>query len=719
MLRAENSPPAPSDKLSSRPVVKSFRVTGNKALSTEELREIMSTSTRNSFLGTGLFSGAPRYFINEEFVKDVSLIRKLYTFKGYFFTRIDSTVVRNKKGDVRITLKITENQPTRIDSVRYAGLESVPEEIRNRYLRRSSIKTGQIFTVENLVDEKERSLDFFRENGYTFFNPDSIGITVDTLGLKAGINIKLKLSVRHTYGPVKVIVHDPLNKDNPATARTFTRNNVTVTIYGDQKFSPKLFPSSIAWNQGELTRQSLEQNTLENYGTSNLFSSISMERDTVSTGDALAMTINLEPSPKHQIEPKLLMDNRYGSLFLGGALAYENRNLFGAGQLLKLSTNYGTQTSANTNLLSNLTSDQYDRIIPHDFNIKASLVMPKLGKQGSFYTGTMEFAQSKQPVLLTNQREIFRGTYSTRPSKNSRLNFDFFELEVVRKDSLRGFQQLFKTDLAKNIGIDPLNPGAVKNGIDSLLQTRLNQTFRLQYNYSNQRNTTYQKSTAWNFSAAAEESGSLLWFIDQYLDKRAYLGFNDQDPQIFGTSYNQYVKIDMQMAFTRNLSPDKQIAGRIALGWMSPYGKAQTTPEDHRFYAGGSNSMRAWLFGTLGPGNCSSSAISNFGADIKTEYSLEYRLKFFKIFGQRSGIAVFTDAGNIWDRKGPYAFSMQSLTRDFAWDWGTGLRIGSPIGPFRFDFAWKIHDPANPHSWRFSNTKLSDFTFNFGIGEPY
>ncbi|UWX58103.1 sorting and assembly machinery component 50 [Chlorobaculum sp. MV4-Y] len=701
------------------PEVKSIKITGNKALTTEEIRDVMSTSTRNSLFGTGLFAGARSPFIAEDFEKDINLIRKLYTFKGYFFADVESTVKRGKNGDASIVIRIKENQPSLIDSLSYAGLDSVSTNIRSSYLRRSRLKPGQIFSVENLIEERDRTLDFFRDHGYTFFHPDSIRITVDTLGLHAGVRLNISLPRRYAYGPVKVFVHDPLKKDNPATAKTFERENVSVTIYGHQKFAPKVFSSAIAWKQGALTRQSLEQRTLENFGSTNLFSSISMQKDSTSSG-AIPITIDLDPSPKHQIEPKLLVDNRYGSLFVGGALSYENRNLFGAGQRLKLSTNYGTQTSSDTNVLSSLSSDQYDKIIPYEFNIKADLTIPRLGKQDSYYSGTVEHAQSKLPVLLDSKKEIIRATYSTRPTRVSKLDVDFFELEVARKDSLRGFQQLFKNDLAENIGIDPANPVAVKRGLDSLLQTRLNQTFRLRYSWSSRDKTTRSKnSPLWNASVMAEDSGSLLWLIDKYVDKKSYTGFTESDAQIFGTPYNQYLKLDTQVAVTRNLSPDRQVAARLALGWMSPYGKANTTPEDHRFYAGGSNSMRGWVFGTLGPGSCSNAAISNFGADIKAELGLEYRMQLFKVFGQESGVTLFTDVGNIWDRTGSYAFSLQSLTRDFAWDWGAGLRIGSPIGPFRFDFAWKLHDPANPDPWRLSQTKLTDFTFNFGIGETF
>ncbi len=700
------------------PCVGKIHFSGNKTISEEELRLIISTSEQRSFLGLGLFGGSGKPFNAEEFDKDIFLIKKLYTYKGYFFASVDTTITR-KTGKRKISLNITihENEPSRVDFVTYEGLDNIAAELKKEYLTKKRLNVNDIFSVDRLIEERDRTISFFREYGFAFFHQDSIRIKIDTVGTRAGLLFQLKLPKQLRYGPINAVVHNPVKSDTTSKTKTFIQDNISGSILGNQNISPHLITSSIEFRPGNLTRQSLEQRTLQNFGTTNLFSSIYINPDSVHA-DKLYTTIHLETASKHQIEPKILLDNRYGSLFLGSSLGYENKNLLGGAEQFRTSIEYGTQARYNNQLLQNLDESQYAKVIPYEFNLKSSLVMPVLKKNGNFYATTLEYSAAKLPVLLSNKNGLIRGTYSARLNPSSRLDFDFFEFEWVKKDSLKGFKQLFKTDLANNIGINPSNEAAVKSGIDSLLETHVNQTFRLRYNTTN-RQRVLPEQTIWNLDLLVEESGSLAWLIDQYFDTKSYGGFTNKDPQIFGTTYSQYLKLENGLILTKSLSAQSQLAGRGVIGWMMPYGKAETTPEERRFYAGGPNSMRGWLFNTLGPGKSTSKAAANFGADIKLELNLEYRQKFFTLFNQPSGVTFFTDIGNIWDRKGLYGFNLGTLTRDFAWDAGVGLRIGSPIGPFRFDLAYKLHDPAQAKPWRFSTLNIGDYTFNFGIGEAF
>jgi len=225
-----------------------------------------------------------------------------------------------------------------------------------------------------------------------------------------------------------------------------------------------LISSAISFRPGELTRRSSEERTLQNLGSTNIFSSIYIKEDSVKSGK-LYSTVHLEPAPKHQLEPKLLLDNRYGSLFIGGALTYENRNLFGGAEQLRTSTEYGSQIGSSNNLLDNLTSSQYDPITPYELTLNNTLLLPVLENPGNFYSITAEYTETKLPILLSNRNALLRASYSAKKGPSSQINFDFFDIEWVQKDSLRGFGKLFRTDLADNIGIDPTDEAAVQTGL--------------------------------------------------------------------------------------------------------------------------------------------------------------------------------------------------------------------------------------------------------------
>nr|WP_294343313.1 sorting and assembly machinery component 50 [Prosthecochloris sp.] len=690
--------------------VKKISITGNRSLSKEEILEIISTSKKDTF--------------NQEvFDRDIALIKKLYTFKGFFEATVDASVKTDeKKNRVELSILIEEKSPARIDTVRYKGLDNITVPLRKKYLEESKLERDSVFTVDHLIEERDRTVDFFKEYGYAFMHEDSIRIQVDTTGLLAGLQTNISLPKVLEYGSLQVVVHDPLAKDTAAVTpqpKNIRQDSIDIVQHGRQDISSELITNYTTYRPGDTTSLSLERKTLQNFGSTNVFSSVFIRKDSVREGK-LYTSIHLEPKPKHLIEPKIYLDNRYGSLFAGASVGYENKNLFGGAENLKVTTDFGMQLSTSNDLLDNLDESLYAKYRPYEFAFSANVAKPELKNPGNMYAGTLEYSRSRLPILLDNQKGLFRLSYNAQLSKKSRLNFDFFELELVKKDSLDGFKELFKTDLAENIGVDPADPVAVDNSLDSLLQTNLNQTFRLQYFHSNQNDPLRETNeTVYTWNITLEEVGGLVYLIDEYIDTKSYTGFTNDEPQIFGTPYSQFLKASGQFTFTQNITEQQQIAGRVFLGAMAPYGKADATPDERRFYAGGPNSMRGWAFNTLGPGGNKSEATATLGADIKIETNLEYRLKFFKLFGQPSGIAFFTDVGNIWDRNGPYALTLESLYKDIAWDAGIGLRVGSPIGPFRFDFAYKLYDPTQTEPWQLSDWNPGDFTFNFGIGEPF
>lgn len=107
-------------------------------------------------------------------------------------------------------------------------------------------------------------------------------------------------------------------------------------------------------------------------------------------------------------------------------------------------------------------------------------------------------------------------------------------------------------------------------------------------------------------------------------------------------------------------------------------------PTSFRFYAGGTNSIRAYKYKSLGPENQLGEVI---GGRYLAVASLEYEQK---IIDQWS-LAAFVDAGNAFDDD-----------FDIKVGFGWGIRWYSLVGPIRADMAFPTEDPG-------------DFRFNFSF----
>ncbi len=115
------------------------------------------------------------------------------------------------------------------------------------------------------------------------------------------------------------------------------------------------------------------------------------------------------------------------------------------------------------------------------------------------------------------------------------------------------------------------------------------------------------------------------------------------------------------------------------------------------FYTGGPNSLRGFGYQKVGPRD--KQGIPT-GGRLKVVWNvLEYRHKVFNFLYAD----IFFDAGNVWAHH--YNFHWQ----DIRFDYGFGIRLDSPIGLVRFDFA------LNP----FPRQNEEKYHFWFGIGQAF
>jgi len=158
----------------------------------------------------------------------------------------------------------------------------------------------------------------------------------------------------------------------------------------------------------------------------------------------------------------------------------------------------------------------------------------------------------------------------------------------------------------------------------------------------------------------------------------------------FGSPY-QFNRTLLDIRRYEGLTETLVLAWRLKAGVLISQETDQFVPVEERFYSGGSTSVRGWSRFELGPRDASGVPI---GGNSLLEGSLELR---FPIWNILSGVA-FSDFGNVW---------MPSLTYkldELRFAAGVGLRVGTPVGPIRLDYARQLG----------SGKGLTQFFFSFG-----
>ena len=130
-------------------------------------------------------------------------------------------------------------------------------------------------------------------------------------------------------------------------------------------------------------------------------------------------------------------------------------------------------------------------------------------------------------------------------------------------------------------------------------------------------------------------------------------------------------------------------------------------PASHRFYAGGSSTVRGFQLDRLGVQEILNDDGLSDGGNGVVVLNAEVRAHVGKLFGRNLGVVGFVDAGNVFDRAGDIDLKRLRPTA------GTGLRYDSWIGPLRLDVGYKLD------SYVFRNTKEKRWEFYLSLGEIF
>jgi outer membrane protein assembly factor BamA len=648
--------------------------------------------------------------------------------QAYYNSAINVEVkTRRKKAKVKYS--IVPNEPLKVGKLQYTFLDPNIKQVIIKDSVNGFLREGRLFSLENIKKERNRITTVLKENGYYDFTREYVRFEVDTFSIpsKAHVNLIVdefvkegegvtfyktahkqyyidQISYYPNYNPQEAI------RDYSGYIKSFDtlQYNGFNFIYSKKKnVKPQTILRASLLNTGELYNKSKLQQTLDNYSSIKLYRLRNIDFEPSEKADSLLNAkVLLSPLIYQGYSFNTEITNAKGNIGLGGAVSFYHRNLFKGAEYfsVKLSGAYqmqGRETAASG-------------VNVFDAGVEAKLEVPTVlfpyrsvlfsNKRVSSTVFSMGFHLQKYPQF-THKIAFFNMGYRWKQNKKIRHTLTPFDFGSVQADYTDSYYESF---------------------IQGTYQEKKFQDYFIasgRYSLFYQGKEATRKVNHSRFRFNYEMAGNLPVLVMSNLTDTVSGGYYE----VFNTRLAQYLKADVDYRYYFWLNENNSLAFRLFGGCVFPYGNAEAVPYVKQYYAGGSESIRAWGAQELGPGSYKAPARDRNSiqtADLKLEFNMEYRYTIYKWFKG----ALFVDGGNIWsikkeDRREGAAFSANSFYRQIALGTGTGVRLDFSYAIIRLDLGLKMFDPAQELSeaWVLFNRpfEFNQVVVNFGVGYPF
>lgn len=685
--------------------------------------------------------------------------------QGYYYADIKDSIskfdtLKNKK-QIRtsVFMKVHTGKIIRVDSVSYVMLDSSLQKIVNNNIGRTILKKGSPFNFQNVNSELVRLTSIFRDSGYYKFTKENLVAIIDTtdtklLALTLDPIEQAKLiaeAAKNKKANPKwnILIEQKPEKDSlinskfyvnktfyfPETKLSDIPDSLMLDTSSFKQLQSKNTNLTMFYKQGKFTMRPLTNNTFIRkgnlYNETNFFKTVNTlgkigswqqtdARIKVVNKDSLDIYYFLVPAAKQSFSTDVEASRNSGD-FISGSLyglstvfSYQNKNVW------KQAIQSITSLSLGTELNLAYKYDTVSHSLWQSFQISLShtYVFPRFIQPFKNWRYLNRFDNKKTLFSINGtyydrkqyyrlQSVVTNWGYEWNKGANSwTWSFKPLNIELYKVDTLQGLIDQFVTyPFLRNYFRDG-------NVIGSTVQ--LSRIFVDKKNP----NKTY------NVRFYAEQSGLLINLIKS-LNKNLF----------------SYTKFEGEVIYSHK-RPRSEIAARF-FGGIGVSLNDQSIPTFKQYFLGGPNSMRAWNIRQLGLGSSISSDTIKSGGytdrfgDMSLEANIEYRFNIATFSWGKIGSALFTDIGNIWNLKynaqNPDAtFHLSNLGKDIAIGVGTGLRFDFNYFLLRFDFGYKLKDPARPYnngwvdvrnlSWqdtRVNGAQVNNWAFQFGINLPF
>ena len=620
--------------------------------------------------------------------------------KGYLRATVDvDNTIKGKR--LRTTYLLHPGEPYFLRNIQYDIQDSaIAVLLANDDVMSSGLRSGMLFTADNLNAERTRITRYLADRGYYRFNKDFINYRADSV---EGSNIVDLVLVLQPYRDARV-------------------SNVPHQVYHIGKL--RYLSGNVGDSIIPLRRQVLRNNTFleENalyaardlQNTYNHFGRLDVVRYTnISFHEhpeepVLDCDIQLSTNKPSTLSFQPEGTNTAGDLGAAATLTYQNRNIFhgsenltielrGAYESIKGLEGYSTSNYVEYSVGSRLTFPRF--------------IAPLLAR--SFIRRINATSEVSAQYDMQNRPEFYRRVFSVAwkykwhdQNHHDRYQVDVLDLNYI---SMPWISETFRNEYLENT-----------TSRNSILRYNYENLFvmKLGFGYS-------YNNGDYAIKANVETAGNLLNWASHAL----HFHQNAEGQYTFlDLAYAQYARGTFD--YTRNLRLDynNQLVFHVGLGIAYPYGNSRILPFEKRYFSGGANSVRGWSVRSLGPGKFVGHDgridFINQTGDMKLDLNVEYRAHLFWKFNG----ALFVDAGNIWTLReyeeqpgGQFRFS--TFLDQLAASYGLGLRLNFDYFIIRFDMGMKAVNPAyetTDDHFPLLHPRLNrDFAFHFAVGLPF
>ena len=703
-----------------RPSIESFEITGNKDIKTEDLQK--------SLRGVGLAAGKT---FDRSVLEDVTgYLTDQYFSRGKYSVRIQAKVEEESGNRVRIKIEIKEGKRAKVREINIVGMTKFRQQdiLETLTLKTpnwlSWYKQDDRYSRESLQGDIEKVRDYYMERGYANFNVESTQVSVApekedifvTINVDEGDVFKLgaiklagtfvvprqelerlllvspgQVFNRKLIASTQQSIQNRLGRDGYAFAKVEpvpTPDNATHTVQltffidpGNRVYVRNITFSGTSHINDVVLRREVRQ--LEGGWLSNTSLERSKQRlqrlPYIKQVDFETVPVTSAPD---QVDVNFKMEDASASSLSGG---------IGYSQILGFSIN-GSFVDAN--VLGTGDRDAIEATVgKYSKIVNLSQTDPYVTIDG--IARTLNVSYSDISRFTANASEFATRTYQSGFS----FAYPISEYQVARLGL-----SYAHTDLATITAYssDQLQDWLRDNGSP----------------YFNSAGSQYVQGTVYDAVEASTgwsyDSRNRTLFPTQgalhTVSLTVTLPGLGVEYAIANYQYQQYLHLPLPFIGAVPISVNTR------LGYGTPLGNTTALPPNRDFFLGGSDSVRGFREGTLGPRD---SLGYPYGGDTAISTQVDAILPMPDKFATSARASLFFDAGNAFyygkvqfkDQAGfytTYHFNPQQLRTST----GVAVEWLSPMGLFRFSLGFPINYQHN--TWKYYGDETEMFQFSIG-----